>query len=103
MKQAITLNQMFGCCFSLQSLNLENWDVSNVVNMYGTFDHCFELKHLNLKNWNNWKCQSTSSMFEGVSELQSLIFTQKKWNYLMFDDTTFLDSNAREFFFNFNK
>jgi surface protein len=38
-------------CIGLKSLDLSNFDVSNVTNMQSTFHTCYNLEYLNLNNW----------------------------------------------------
>ena len=64
---------MFVGCASLTSLDLvSNWNTSNVTNMSGMFAYCTSLTSIDLSNWNTSKVDDMSSMFDGCSSLTSL-------------------------------
>ena len=45
------MNTMFQACYELESLNLSNFNTSNVNDMSWMFCECNKLKHLNLSNF----------------------------------------------------
>ena len=45
------MQQMFNECSELESLDLSNFDTSNVTDMSWMFDQCNKLKYLNLSNF----------------------------------------------------
>ena len=63
---------MFSYCSSLTSLNLSNFDTSIVTNMNGMFYGCSLLTSLNLSNFNTSKVTGMSNMFSYCSSLTSL-------------------------------
>ena len=46
------MNNTFFGCFSLQFLDLSNFNTKNVKYMAGTFSSCISLKSLNLSSFN---------------------------------------------------
>jgi len=61
---------MFYGCSSLISLNLSNFDTSNVNSMSSMFSGCSSLISLNLSNFNTSNVNSMSSMFSGCANLE---------------------------------
>lgn len=81
------MNDMFmGCKFT--SLDLSNWDTSNVTEMENMFKDCTELTELNLKSFNVKKVSNMSSMFNGCSNLQKINVSCK------FDVSNVVSSNS---------
>ena len=54
---------MFNGCYSLSSLNLFNFNTTNVVDMKGMFCYCHNLYNLKLSNFNTENVIDMSSMF----------------------------------------
>ena len=52
----VNLNRMFCQCSSLQSLSIEGWDVSKVTDMNQMFYGCSSLQSLDLSGWNLESC-----------------------------------------------
>ncbi|WP_125584748.1 BspA family leucine-rich repeat surface protein, partial [Lacticaseibacillus jixianensis] len=46
-----SMNSMFGYNVNVQSLDVSNWDTSNVKTMYGTFEDCHRLEQLPIEAW----------------------------------------------------
>ena len=63
---------MFYGCSSLTGLNLSNFNTSNVTNMTGMFGYCSNLTGLNLSNFNTANVTSMHTMFCRCSSLISL-------------------------------
>ena len=63
---------MFCGCSSLTSLNLSNFNTTNVKSMNGMFYNYYCLTSLNLSNFNTNNVKSMSCMFYGCSSLTSL-------------------------------
>ena len=63
---------MFYNCRSLTSLNLSSFNTSNVTSMSCMFDGCSSLTSLNLSSFNTSNVTNMSSMFYGCSSLTSL-------------------------------
>ena len=69
---------MFYDCSKLTSLNLSNFNTSNVTNMNGMFNGCSKLTSLNVSSFNTSKVTHMNGMFSGCEKLTSL-------NLLSFD------------------
>ena len=67
-----SMNSMFEYCSSLSSLNLSNWDTSNVMMMGSMFSGCSSLSSLDVSNWNTSNVTYMGHMFNGCSSLSSL-------------------------------
>ena len=75
--KANDLSHMFDNAVVPSSMNLCNWDVSNVVNMSGMFKNCSSLQSLDISSWDTGNLADASMMFSidktGVrSSLQSI-------------------------------
>lgn len=57
------LDSMFAMCENLVSVNTQDWDTSNVYEMYYMFAHCKSLTALNLSNWVTDKVTRMAEMF----------------------------------------
>ena len=80
------LDSMLAGCTSLVSVNTEDWDVSNVNNMYYMFGECRSLTSLNMSNWNTNNVTNMGEMFIRCSSLESL-------NLSNFDMTNVTNTN----------
>ena len=58
MSKVTNMGGMFASCFSLQSLNIEGWDVSKVTNINQIFYECSSLQSLDLSGWNLESCEN---------------------------------------------
>jgi len=54
-------------CSSLTSLDLSNFDTSNVTNMYKMFSGCSSLTSLNTSNWDITKVSGSADVFSGAN------------------------------------
>jgi surface protein len=66
------LRYMFQMCSNLTSLDLSNFDTSNVISMSAMFNGCRNLTSLDLSSFDTSNVDSMSSMFSGCSSLTSL-------------------------------
>ena len=60
--------RMFNLCTSYNG-DLSNWDVSNVENMYGMFNGCMSFTGEGIGNWNVLNVTNMSTMFMGCKVL----------------------------------
>lgn len=67
-----SMSNMFSNCSSLTSLDLSGWSVSNVTNMTNIFAGCSGLTSINLNNWNVSKVEYADGMFSKCSSLTTL-------------------------------
>ena len=64
---------MFQKCYPLETLDVSNWDCSNVTTMQGTFYQCTGLKTITgLGNWDTSKVTTMYAMFNNDYSLTSL-------------------------------
>lgn len=63
---------IFSCCEKLESLNVSNFNTSNVIMMSSMFACCRKLTSLDLSNFNTSKVTDMSSMFYGCDNLESI-------------------------------
>ena len=66
------MSEMFQNCSKLTSLNVSNFDTSNVTNMRYMFYNCSSLTSLNVSNFNTSKVTDMKWMFSYCSSLTSL-------------------------------
>ena len=61
-----SMNNMFGGCLELTSLDLSSFDTSNVTDMSGMFAQCSKLTNLNISNFDTSKVTRMAWMFENT-------------------------------------
>ena len=68
----IDTTEMFRNCNELTSIDLSNFDASNVVYMSGMFYYCFRITALDLSNFDTSKVKDMGYMFYHCSNLTTL-------------------------------
>ena len=68
---------MFAYCQKLTSINVSNFNTSNVTDMNGMFAYCQKLTSLNVNNFNTSNVTNMSAMFFGCSNLTKIIVGSK--------------------------
>ena len=63
---------MFLNCDNLQTLDVSRWNVSNVKNMNHMFCNCENLQAVDVSNWNVSNVKDICSMFDGCENLHTL-------------------------------
>ena len=66
------MSNMFSFCSALTSLDLTNFNTTNVTYMYNMFDGCSALTSLDLTNFSTANVECMQEMFKGCSTLQSI-------------------------------
>ena len=66
------MQNMFGGCESLESLDVSNFDTQNVTNMQNMFYGCSKLTSLDVSNFNTQNVKYMDDMFRNCSSLESL-------------------------------
>ena len=69
---------MFGYLAKMTSLDIDNWDASDVINMSYMFQSSNNLVSLDLSKWDTSSVANMSYMFAGCSKLENLDVS--KWN-----------------------
>ena len=67
-----SISGMFLGCSSLTTLDVSNWDTSNVTDMSEMFEECIHLTELDVTNWKTDKVKNMSKMFYDCYYLNSL-------------------------------
>lgn len=66
------MNEMFGQCSNLETLDLSHFNTENVGNMSNMFNGCTKLRDLNISSFNTENVTNMYGMFYGCSSLDSL-------------------------------
>ena len=66
------MGAMFSSCSNLPSLNVSNFNTSNVTNMSNMFQNCSSLANLNVSNFDTSNVTNMKAMFSGCNNLPSL-------------------------------
>lgn len=66
------MNEMFGQCSNLETLDLSHFNTENVGNMSNMFNGCTKLHDLNISSFNTENVTNMYGMFYGCSSLDSL-------------------------------
>lgn len=74
-EKIISMNNLFGHCEALQTLDVSNLNTSRVSEMRGMFAHCKSLTHLNLTNFDTSSVTDMSLMFNHCEALTQLNLT----------------------------
>ena len=64
--QVVDMGYMFYNCSSLNTINLSSFDTSLVTQMDGMFSACYKLNYMNLFNFRETVLSSCSNMFNNV-------------------------------------
>ena len=73
-----SIYRMFRDCSQLQTLDVSNWNVSNVTYMNDAFFNCSSLEVLDVSKWDTRKVISMSATFQGCSKLTTIDVS--KWD-----------------------
>lgn len=70
-------DSMFRCCSGLRTLDLNDWDMSNVIDVGGMFSGCINLTQLHISDWDVQKITRAFNLFAGCESLKTLYIS--KW------------------------
>ena len=70
--QVTNMSNMFGACESLKELDLSSLDTSNVTRMSEMFYECKDLTTLDLTNFDTSSVKTMMSMFDGCTSLEKI-------------------------------
>ena len=99
----ISMNQMFGSCSSLTSLDVSKFDTSQVTNMLDMFSGCRCLTSLDVSKFDTSKVTNMSSMFKDCSKLTSLDVSKfdtskvTSMNYMFYDCSSLTSLDVSNF------
>ena len=87
MTNVLDMSNMFASCENLTELFIRDWDVSNVVKASHMFVDCVSLKSLDLSGWQTGVFHYIGFMFARCKNLEDLLLPniQGKNNYLLND------------------
>lgn len=91
--ETASINGLFGRS-SVESLNLENFDMSNVTSMNMTFTSCENLKSIYFGNYNTEKLTSTTYTFVNCTSLEYLDISGLSFNNVTSNTQMFKDIPA---------
>ena len=87
--QLTTMDGMFSGCSSLTSLDLSNWDTSNVIDMRSMFAGCSRLEVLDVSNFDTSRNDYImGQMFNNCSSLQYLIIGSSTFKFQIKDTSS---------------
>lgn len=66
------MSLLFDTCFNLRDLDLSTWDTSSVTNMSNMFSGCENLQNLYISTWDTSSVTNMASMFAQCSNLYTL-------------------------------
>ena len=73
-----SMNNMFGDCKSLTSIDFTNFKIKNVTSLENMFNGCSKLKDINISNIDISKVTSMSKIFNQCKELENIEFPNIK-------------------------
>lgn len=76
------MNEMFGQCSNLETLDLSHFNTENVVNMSNMFNGCTKLHKLNISSFNTENVTNMYGMFYGCSSLETLDLSHFNTRYV---------------------
>ncbi len=84
------MNEMFGQCSNLETLDLSHFNTENVVNMSNMFNGCTKLHDLNISSFNTENVTNMYGMFYGCSSLDSLDLSHFNTRYVRNDQMNYM-------------
>lgn len=84
------MNEMFGQCSNLETLDLSHFNTENVKNMSNMFNGCTKLRDLNISSFNTENVTNMYGMFYGCSSLDSLDLSHFNTRYVRNDQMSYM-------------
>lgn len=84
------MNEMFGQCSNLETLDLSHFNTENVGNMSNMFNGCTKLHNLNISSFNTENVTNMYGMFYGCSSLDSLDLSHFNTRYVRNDQMNYM-------------
>lgn len=84
------MNEMFGQCSNLDTLDLSHFNTENVVNMSNMFNGCTKLHKLNISSFNTENVTNMYGMFYGCSSLETLDLSHFNTRYVRKDGMDYM-------------
>lgn len=76
--QVTDFTQAISLTHNLESIDVSNWDTSNVVNFFAMFDESYKIKVIDVSKWNTSSAENMNWMFCRCSSITTLDVS--KWN-----------------------
>ena len=67
------MGYMFYGCIELTSLDVSNWNVSKVASMYSMFGYCKNAEIININGWNTAALTAMRTMFDNCRKLKTIV------------------------------
>lgn len=84
------MNEMFGQCSNLETLDLSHFNTENVGNMSNMFNGCTKLHDLNISSFHTENVTNMYGMFYGCSSLDSLDLSHFNTRYVRKDGMSYM-------------
>lgn len=84
------MNEMFGQCSNLETLDLSHFNTENVGNMSNMFNGCTKLHDLNISSFNTENVTNMYGMIYGCSSLDSLDLSHFNTRYVRNDQMNYM-------------
>lgn len=84
------MNEMFGQCSNLETLDLSHFNTEKVGNMSNMFNGCTKLRDLNISSFNTENVTNMYGMFYGCSSLDSLDLSHFNTRYVRNDQMKYM-------------
>lgn len=84
------MNEMFGQCSNLETLDLSHFNTENVGNMSNMFNGCTKLHDLNISSFNTENVTNMYGMFYGCSSLETLDLSHFNTRYVRNDGMNYM-------------
>lgn len=84
------MNEMFGQCSNLETLDLSHFNTEKVGNMSNMFNGCTKLRDLNISSFNTENVTNMYGMFYGCSSLDTLDLSHFNTRYVRKDGMNYM-------------
>lgn len=84
------MNEMFGQCSNLETLDLSHFNTEKVGNMSNMFNGCTKLRDLNISSFNTENVTNMYGMFYGCSSLETLDLSHFNTRYVRKDGMNYM-------------
>lgn len=84
------MNEMFGQCSNLETLDLSHFNTEKVENMSNMFNGCTKLRDLNISSFNTENVTNMYGMFYGCSSLETLDLSHFNTRYVRKDGMNYM-------------
>lgn len=84
------MNEMFGQCSNLETLDLSRFNTEKVENMSKMFYGCTKLHDLNISSFNTEYVKYMNEMFDGCSNLETLDLSHFNTRYVLYSGMNYM-------------